>query len=102
MFTALAHIKNKLKRNLFGDMGIFVRRDVFERLGGYADISICEEIEFNKRLKKLGRIVVLDEVLVSSDRKLLHEGPMWAFIKNDIIKLAFAAGVKPDTLKKFY
>jgi len=30
------------------------------------------------------------------------EGPLWAFVKNDLIKLGFAVGVSPDTLKKFY
>ena len=98
----LAHIKNKLRRNLFGDMGIFVRREIFERLDGYAEIPICEEVEFNKRLKKTGKTVILDEVLLSSDRKLLREGPIWAFIKNDIIKCAFALGVSPKTLTRYY
>jgi rSAM/selenodomain-associated transferase 2 len=100
--TSLAHVKNKMRRNLFGDMGIFVRRAVFEELNGYAEIPICEEVEFTGRLKKRGRIVVLDEVLLSSDRRLLREGPLWAFIRNDIIKLAFSLGVSPDTLKKYY
>ncbi len=100
--TSLAHVKNKLKRSLFGDMGIFVRRDVFEELGGYAELPICEEVDFNNRLKKVGKTVVLDEVLLSSDRRLLEEGPLWGFVKNDLIKLAFAAGVSPDTLKKLY
>jgi rSAM/selenodomain-associated transferase 2 len=100
--THLAHIKNKLRRNLFGDMGIFVRREIFERLDGYAEIPICEEIEFNKRLKRAGKTVILDEVLLSSDRKLLREGPIRAFIKNDIIKCAFALGVSPETLKRYY
>jgi rSAM/selenodomain-associated transferase 2 len=100
--TSLAHVKNKIRRNLFGDMGIFVRRAVFEELNGYAEIPICEEVEFNKRLKKKGKVTLLDEVLLSSDRKLLGEGPIRAFIKNDIIKLAFSIGVSPETLKKYY
>jgi rSAM/selenodomain-associated transferase 2 len=100
--TSLAHVKNKLRRSLFGDMGIFVRRTIFEQLGGYPEIPICEEVAFNKSLKLAGRTVVLDEVLLSSDRKLLREGPIWAFVKNDIIKLGFAVGVSPDTLKKLY
>jgi rSAM/selenodomain-associated transferase 2 len=100
--TSLAHVKNKIRRNLFGDMGIFVRRAVFEELNGYAEIPICEEVEFNRRLKKKGRIALLDEVLLSSDRKLLREGPIRAFIKNDIIKLAFSLGVSPETLYRYY
>jgi rSAM/selenodomain-associated transferase 2 len=100
--TSLAHVKNKIRRNLFGDMGIFVRRTVFEELNGYEEIPICEEVEFNKRLKKRGKIALLDEVLLSSDRRLLKQGPIWAFIKNDIIKLAFSLGVSPETLKRYY
>jgi hypothetical protein len=100
--TSLAHVKNKIRHSLFGDMGIFVRRVVFEQLGGYAEIPICEEVALNKSLKKAGRTVVLDEVLLSSDRKLLQEGPIWAFLKNDIIKLGFAVGISPETLKRLY
>jgi rSAM/selenodomain-associated transferase 2 len=101
-FTALAHLKNKRRRNLFGDMGIFVRKDIFERMGGYQDIPIFEEVEFNNRLRKLGETVILDEPLPSSDRKLLTEGPLRAFIKNDILKIAYSLGFSPEYLKKFY
>jgi rSAM/selenodomain-associated transferase 2 len=100
--TALAHLKNKARRNLFGDMGIFVRRDVFERMGGYRDIPIFEEVEFNNRLRKLGRTVLLDAPLPSSDRKLLKEGPIRAFIRNDILKIAYSLGFSPEYHKRFY
>jgi rSAM/selenodomain-associated transferase 2 len=102
LVTRLAHLKNRMRRNLFGDMGIFVRAGVFRALGGYSEIPLCEEVEFNRRLKKAGKTVILDEPLPSSDRKLLEEGPIRAFIKNDIIKIAFALGVSPSTLKKYY
>ena len=102
LVTRLAHIKNRAKRNLFGDMGIFVRASVFQKLNGYLEIPICEEVEFNRRLKKAGKTVILNEPILSSDRKLLKEGPMRAFMKNSIIKIAFSLGVAPSTLKKYY
>jgi rSAM/selenodomain-associated transferase 2 len=101
-FTALAHLKNKRRRNLFGDMGIFVRRDTFEKMGGYEDIPIFEEVEFNNRLRKVGKTVILDTPLASSDRKLLNEGPIRAFIRNDILKIAYSLGFSPEYLKKYY
>jgi rSAM/selenodomain-associated transferase 2 len=101
-FTALAHLKNTRRRNLFGDMGIFVRKATFETMGGYGDIPIFEEVEFNNRLRKLGETVILDTPLPSSDRKLLKEGPIRAFIKNDILKIAYSLGFSPEFLKKFY
>lgn len=101
-FTALAHIKNKLKNNLFGDMGIFVRADVFNDLKGFAEIPFLEDVDFNKRLKRMGRIVILEDILYSSDRRLLSKGPMKTFIKNDIIKIAYGLGFSPEFLKKYY
>lgn len=101
-FTALAHIKNKLKNNLFGDMGIFVRADVFNDLKGFAEIPFLEDMDFNKRLKRMGRIVILEDILYSSDRRLLSKGPMKTFIKNDIIKIAYGLGFSPEFLKKYY
>ena len=100
--TRAAHLKNRLRKNLFGDMGIFVRTDIFNGLGGYAEIPLMEEVEFNRRLRRKGRTVILDEVLRSSDRKLAKEGWLWAFIKNDIIKAAYALGFSPHFLAKFY
>ena len=73
-----------------------------EEMNGYAEIPICEEVELNGRLKKKGRTVLMDEVLLSSDRKRRREGPIRAFIKNDINKLAFAMGVSPETLRRYY
>jgi len=100
--TYLAHFKNKLKSNLFGDMGIFVREDVFTKLKGYADIPLMEDVEFNKRLKKYGKIVILDEILLSSDRKLLKKGPIKTFIINNLIKFAYRLGISPTFLVKLY
>ena len=100
--TGLAHSKNRLRKNLFGDMGIFVRRKVFEELGGYREIPVFEEVELNSRLRKKGKIVLLDEKLPSSDRKLVAEGPVKAFVKNDILKILYSLGVSPGRLARMY
>ena len=100
--TALAHLKNRRKRNLFGDMGIFIRKDVFEKVGGYKEMPLFEEVDLNERLRDAGEIVLLDEPLPSSDRKLMVEGPMLSFVKNDILKIAYLFGFSPEFLKRFY
>ena len=100
--TALAHWKNRLRKNLFGDMGIFVKRTVFEDLGGFRDIPAFEEVDLTKRLRRVGKIVILDEKLPSSDRKLSAEGPMKAFIRNDILKILYGFGVSPGRLARLY
>ena len=102
LITAIAHVKNKLRKNLFGDMGIFVRRSVFEKLNGYANIPFLEDVEFATRLKRIGNIRILDEKLYSSDRGLLKKGPLRTFIKNNIIKGGYRLGLSPEYLAKFY
>ena len=100
--TGLAHWKNRLRKNLFGDMGIFVRRTVFEDIGGYREIRAFEDVELANRLRRSGRIVILAAKLPSSDRKLVAEGPMRAFIWNDILKILYGLGVSPERLARMY
>ena len=102
IITSLAHIKNKLRNNLFGDMGIFVKREVFEELNGFADIPFMEDVEFTARLKRAGKIKILDEKLYSSDRRLLKRGPIRTFVKNNLIKFAYGLGFSPKYLVKYY
>jgi hypothetical protein len=42
-----------------GDQALFVRRDIFERIGRFAEIPLMEDIEFSRRLKRAGRLVPL-------------------------------------------
>ena len=100
--TGLAHWKNKLRKNLFGDMGIFVRRTVFEDLGGYREIPVFEDVDLTNRLRRSGRIVILEAKLPSLDRKLAAEGPMRTFIGNDILKILYGLGVSPERLARMY
>jgi rSAM/selenodomain-associated transferase 2 len=100
--TRLAHLKNRIKRNLYGDMGIFVRTSVFRELGGYAPLPFLEDMDLCRRLHRKGKIVILNEPLVSSDRRLLKRGPLRSFILNDVIKMAYRMGVSPETLMKWY
>ncbi len=40
-----------------GDQAIFVRRDVFERLGGFEAIPLFEDVRLSRRLRRAGRFV---------------------------------------------
>ncbi len=102
LVTICAHIKNQIRRNLFGDMGVFVRAKVFNKLGGFANIPFLEDVEFNNRLKKQGKTVIVKEIIYSSDRRLLIKGPIRTFIRNHVIKTAYKLGCSPNILQKIY
>jgi rSAM/selenodomain-associated transferase 2 len=93
---------NSLAGPLFGDQSIFVRSSVFERLGGFADIPLMEDIEFSRRLRRLGSVVLLDPPLWSSPRRFRRLGNWRTTLLNVAFIGLFYFGVDPCTLHRWY
>jgi hypothetical protein len=58
---------------LFGDQSIFVKAETFHKRG-FADTPIMEDIEFSRRLRRMGHIALLDPPLWSSPRRFRRLG----------------------------
>lgn len=86
----------------FGDQGIFVRRDVFERIGGYPDIPIMEDWEMGLRLKKEGRMELLDAPIGTSGRRFKNGGALRTLLFMHKIKLLYILGIPPEKLSGTY
>lgn len=52
-----------------GDQAIFVRRGVFERMGGFADLALMEDVDLSRRLRVLGAPACVHERAVTSGRR---------------------------------
>jgi rSAM/selenodomain-associated transferase 2 len=87
---------------LYGDQSIFVRRDVFMRLGGFAKIPLMEDVEFSRRLRAAGKIAVLDPPVQSSARRHLREGAWRTSIQNGLFIVLYKLGVSPHRLHRWY
>jgi glycosyltransferase involved in cell wall biosynthesis len=87
---------------LFGDQTVFVRRTLFEQLGGFAEIPLMEDVEFSRRLRAAGRIVVLDPPIRTSPRHHLENGAWRTTIRNGLFLLLFKLGVSAQTLHALY
>jgi rSAM/selenodomain-associated transferase 2 len=66
----------------YGDQGIFVRREFFERLGGFPDLPLMEDLLFTKRLKRQGRFVLLPVRLQVSARRWRKHGIVRQTLRN--------------------
>ena len=95
-------LRSRLTRVATGDQAIFVRRAAFERLGGFPEIPIMEDVAFCRALKKEGRIACLRSRVVSSARRWERNGPVRTILLMWALKLLFLAGVPPATLKRLY
>lgn len=99
---AMISLRSRLSRVATGDQAIFVRRDVFDRLGGFPEIPIMEDVALSRMLKKEGAIACLRSRVITSARRWERDG-VWSTIwKMWWLKLLYLAGVPPQTLKRRY
>jgi rSAM/selenodomain-associated transferase 2 len=85
-----------------GDQALFVRREVFERMGGFPDIPLMEDIAFCRTLKRLGEVACLRSRVVTSARRWEVDGVWLTIFRMWTLKLLYLAGVSPARLKQFY
>jgi rSAM/selenodomain-associated transferase 2 len=87
---------------LYGDQSIFVRREVFMKLGGFAKIPLMEDVEFSRRLRAAGKVAVLDPPVRSSARRHLRKGAWRTSIQNGLFIVLYNFGVSPCRLHRWY
>jgi rSAM/selenodomain-associated transferase 2 len=87
---------------IFGDQSVFVRRAHFEKLGGFADIPLMEDVEFSKRLRRSGRTRLLDPPMQSSARRFTRRGPWRTTLTNGVLLTLYHLGVSPARLHRIY
>jgi rSAM/selenodomain-associated transferase 2 len=85
-----------------GDQALFVRRDVFEALGGFPEIPLMEDIEITRRLKRRGRQAAPRLRVTTSARKWQREGALRTVLLMWTLRLLHACGVLPTRLHGWY
>ena len=86
----------------FGDQGIFCRRDVYDRAGGFRDLPICDDVDFVRRLRREGRIVLRPEKTLTSPRRYRERSAWGQVLRNWRVLIGYALGVSPDRLERWY
>lgn len=98
----LISVRSRLSRTGTGDQAIFVRRDIFERIGGYREIDLCEDLDLARRLKRLGRVACLRSRVTTSARRWRNGGVIATVVRMWVIRIAFLMGVSPTRLSRLY
>ena len=100
--TRLVNLRTRLTRLPLGDQGHFVTRAVFEEMGGYRDWPILEDLDFARRLRRRGGLVILPLAVRTSSRRYLERGIARTVAVNWLIWLLYALGVSPHRLERLY
>ena len=86
----------------YGDSAIFVRRETYDKAGGFKPFPIFEDLDLMRRLRPLGCIVHLPSAVDTSSRRF--EGRIFAltFARWSGLHLLYWLGVHPKTLGRLY
>jgi rSAM/selenodomain-associated transferase 2 len=85
----------------YGDSAIFIRRTVFEKIGGYRDFPLFEDLDLYRRMKRHGQFVRLSAQAQTSSRRF--EGSfIRTFARWAGLQILYWLGVSPVRLAKFY
>ncbi|HVA68293.1 MAG TPA: TIGR04283 family arsenosugar biosynthesis glycosyltransferase [Candidatus Binataceae bacterium] len=95
-------LRSRISRTGTGDQAIFVRRATFERMGGYREIELCEDLDFARRMKRLGRVACVRSRVITSARRWKANGIARTIFRMWLIRLGFLAGVSPARLSRLY
>jgi rSAM/selenodomain-associated transferase 2/rSAM/selenodomain-associated transferase 1 len=101
----IERVANRRARHLqapYGDQGIFVAKTLFEEIGGYPDMPIMEDFELIRRLRRKGKIAILNQYVKTSARRWRNLGIFKTWLINQIIIAAYLLGVPPERLARWY
>ena len=84
----------------YGDQGIFVRRAIFEQIGGFQDLPVFEDLDFSRRMAQRGRVVTLRPKVVSSARRFAARGALATSVSDVWLTVRYLAGANPSGLAR--
>ena len=85
-----------------GDQAIFVNKELFNKIGGYLEIPLMEDIDISRRLKKVSKPVCIQDQVITSSRRWEVSGIYRTVFLMWRLRLSYWLGVDPVRLAKQY
>ena len=97
-----AHFRAGVLGVPYGDQAIFATRRAFERVGGFPEIPLMEDVFFSLRLRRLGRLGLLPSRVHVSPRRWHHQGLVRQTVRTGFLTASAAVGVPTPILARLY
>ena len=102
IISRMMNWRSRLSGIATGDQALFVRRPIFEQLGGFSDMPLMEDIDFSRRLKRKGATAALTATVTTSFRRWEQQGPLRTILLMWALRFLYWIGVRPHTLSRWY
>ncbi|MCU0572475.1 MAG: TIGR04283 family arsenosugar biosynthesis glycosyltransferase [Syntrophobacteraceae bacterium] len=87
-----ANLRTRLFKMPYGDQGLFCRREVWEKAGGFRKAYLMEDVDFVRECRKIGRIHLLRDRVFTSPRRYVKYGFWRASVMNHLTLLRYFLG----------
>lgn len=102
LVARMINLRSRLTGVCTGDQALFLRRRLFEQLGGYAEIPLMEDVELSKRLRRVSRPFCIATPLTTSSRRWQQHGTLRTILLMWRLRLLYWLGVAPERLAESY
>jgi rSAM/selenodomain-associated transferase 2 len=102
IISRIMNWRSRLSGIATGDQALFVRRPIFEQMGGFADMPLMEDIDFSRRLKRMGATAALSATVTTSFRRWDRHGPLRTILLMWTLRFLYWIGISPSHLVEWY
>ncbi len=102
LMERMVKIRSKRLGLIYGDQAIFVRKKSFLEAGGFKRLPLMEDVDCVKRLRRLGKVVLLDERVTTSSRRWDAGGALKNSFRNLAFLFLYFSGVSHERLYRWY
>jgi rSAM/selenodomain-associated transferase 2 len=100
--AAYATLRSLLRKVHYGDQAIFVRRPLFEAIGGFRETALFEDLELALALRRLGGVRTVPMAAATSARRFVKGGVVRTALRFAWLKARYALGADPGRLRDEY
>lgn len=98
----MANLRSRVFKMPYGDQALFTRRTDYFRVGGFRELPIMEDVDFVRRMRRIGKVALLREQVMTSARRWEMEGPLYATLRNWTLMGRYLLGTSPAALTRRY
>lgn len=100
--NTFGYLRSNITKIYFGDYGIFLRKDIFQKIGGYDNILFLEDVELCRKAKKHGKLIQIKQNIITSPRRFIKEGKLKLTIAFVLANIMNYFGYRPKFLLRYF
>ena len=102
IIESMMNLRSRITSVATGDQAIFVKRSLFEKVGGYPEIALMEDIAISKQLRRVVKPVCVRNKVVTSSRRWEDRGVIKTLLLMWKLRLYYFLGMSPQKISRMY